>query len=237
MNTFDSVRDSCRPRRQVVVPGRVRILMTCLVAPPFFLVSMRSPPRQRRCRTTQTGPPTGKTKARTRKRSTGTRWGGYPPRTSGPTVAPPRTRSPATTPEHLIRQPGPKINSPEHGRATSPVQVGHQPSWKPGQGQRRRKPNSTREPHGDVVATIDVTAHVGAAAMSSVADYDEYGIVVTATAPSPYGWVGTAVRSSANQGGLIQMGARMYNPPPDDSSPPTRYREEHPTRTHTRRTQ
>ena len=69
-------------------------------------------------------------------------------------------------------------------------------------------------PHGDVVATIDVTAHVGAAAMSSVADYDEYGIVVTATAPSPYGWVGTAVRSSANQGGLIQMGARMYTPAP-----------------------
>ena len=67
-------------------------------------------------------------------------------------------------------------------------------------------------PHGDVVATIDVTANVGSAAMSSVADYDEYGIIVTATAPSPYGWVGTAMRSSANQGGLIQMGARMYNP-------------------------
>ncbi|MEI2728880.1 MAG: RHS repeat-associated core domain-containing protein [Candidatus Nanopelagicales bacterium] len=48
--------------------------------------------------------------------------------------------------------------------------------------------------------------------MSSVSDYDEYGIVVTATAPSPYGWVGSAMRSSANQGGLIQMGARMYNP-------------------------
>jgi len=67
-------------------------------------------------------------------------------------------------------------------------------------------------PHGDVVATIDVTTGVEAAAMSSVADYDEYGIVVTATAPSPYGWVGTATRASANQGGLIQMGARMYNP-------------------------
>ena len=67
-------------------------------------------------------------------------------------------------------------------------------------------------PHGDVVATIDVNANVEASAMSPVADYDEYGIVVTATAPSPYGWVGTAMRSSANQGGLIQMGARMYNP-------------------------
>jgi len=67
-------------------------------------------------------------------------------------------------------------------------------------------------PHGDVVATIDVTADVEAGSMSSVADYDEYGIVVTATAPTPYGWVGTAMRASANQGGLIQMGARMYNP-------------------------
>ena len=77
---------------------------------------------------------------------------------------------------------------------------------------RRKADLQLANPHGDVVATIDVTANVGSAAMSSVADYDEYGIIVTATAPSPYGWVGTAMRSSANQGGLIQMGARMYNP-------------------------
>ena len=67
-------------------------------------------------------------------------------------------------------------------------------------------------PHGDVVATIDVSADVESSEMSAVADYDEYGIIVTATAPTPYGWVGTSMRSSANQGGLIQMGARMYNP-------------------------
>ena len=96
-------------------------------------------PRQRRCRITQMGPRIGKTKARTLKRSPGTRWGGYPPRTSQPMVERARTRSPATTPEHLIRQPGPKINSPGRGRATSPVQVGHWRFWRPGQEPPRRK--------------------------------------------------------------------------------------------------
>lgn len=67
-------------------------------------------------------------------------------------------------------------------------------------------------PHGDVVATIDVSANVTSTSMSAVSAYDEYGTVVTATAPSPYGWVGSAMRSAANPAGLIPMGARMYNP-------------------------
>ena len=74
--------------------------------------------------------------------------------------------------------------------------------------------------------------------MSCSADYDEYGIVVTATAPSPYGWAGSAMRSSANQGGLIQMGARMYNPATGrflTTDPACLV--EHQTPTHTRRTQ
>ena len=111
----------------------------------------------------------------------GTRWGGYPPRTSGPTVAPPRTRSPATTPEHLIRQPGPRST-----RRNMDAQR-HRSRWgtsHPGNRDRVSDGESRTQlanPHGDVVATIDVTAHVGRRPWSSVADYDEYGIVVTAT--------------------------------------------------------
>lgn len=67
-------------------------------------------------------------------------------------------------------------------------------------------------PHGDIVATIDLKTDIDSSQMSAISDYDEYGVVTTATAPSPYGWVGDSMRSNANQAGLIQMGARMYNP-------------------------
>ena len=66
-----------------------------------------------------------------------------------------------------------------------------------------------------VLRTAVVLSLLGAAPLAGADARDSLSleeIVVTATAPSPYGWVGSAMRSSANQGGLIQMGARMYNP-------------------------
>ena len=67
-------------------------------------------------------------------------------------------------------------------------------------------------PQSDVVATIDLATDVDPSTLSTVSDYNDYGQPLTPTAPTPYGWVGAAMRSAANQGGLIAMGARMFNP-------------------------
>ncbi len=67
-------------------------------------------------------------------------------------------------------------------------------------------------PHGDIAATIPNTTNVAAAQVSGVNDTDEYGIVETPPGPTPYGWEGAAQRSTADQAGIIQMGARQYNP-------------------------
>jgi len=67
-------------------------------------------------------------------------------------------------------------------------------------------------PHGDIAATIPDTTDVPAAQMSGINDTDEYGNVETPPAPTPYGWEGAAQRSTADQAGIILMGARQYNP-------------------------
>ncbi len=67
-------------------------------------------------------------------------------------------------------------------------------------------------PHGDITATIPNTTNVPAAQMSGINDTDEYGNVENPPGPTPYGWEGAAQRSTADQAGIIQMGARQYNP-------------------------
>ncbi len=67
-------------------------------------------------------------------------------------------------------------------------------------------------PHGDITATIPNTTDVAAAQVSGINDTDEYGNVQTPPGPTPYGWEGAAQRSTADQAGIIQMGARQYNP-------------------------
>lgn len=67
-------------------------------------------------------------------------------------------------------------------------------------------------PHGDITATIPNTTNAPAAQISAINTTDEYGNVLTPPGPTPYGWEGANQRSTDDQAGLIQMGARQYNP-------------------------
>ncbi|MEV0822436.1 RHS repeat-associated core domain-containing protein [Nonomuraea rubra] len=64
--------------------------------------------------------------------------------------------------------------------------------------------------HGDTIATVDATNPSG---LSSYSEYTEYGAprAFDQTAER-YGWLGSHQRSSDAVGGLILMGARLYNP-------------------------
>jgi RHS repeat-associated protein len=67
--------------------------------------------------------------------------------------------------------------------------------------------------HGDVVATIPIESDVTQAKRSAFSATDEYGIpIVNTPTLKPYQWVGAAMRNDDTLGGLIQMGARNYNP-------------------------
>ncbi|MEV2273752.1 RHS repeat protein [Nonomuraea africana] len=66
--------------------------------------------------------------------------------------------------------------------------------------------------HGDVVATVDNSAT--ATGVDAYFEQTEYGIprAENTTNPLRYGWHGTAQRSADALGGVILMGARLYNP-------------------------
>jgi RHS repeat-associated protein len=71
-------------------------------------------------------------------------------------------------------------------------------------------------PHGDVVASVDLaSAAAVATSLSGWNDYDEYGNPAEAntnlTGPAEYGWHGGAQRAVSGAG-LTLMGARLYNP-------------------------
>ncbi|WP_157408595.1 RHS repeat-associated core domain-containing protein [Actinoplanes sp. N902-109] len=61
--------------------------------------------------------------------------------------------------------------------------------------------------HGDVVATV----RGAGPGLSATYTYDEYGRS-SGTAPARYGYVGGAQRAEDRPGGLLLMGARLYNP-------------------------
>jgi RHS repeat-associated protein len=65
-------------------------------------------------------------------------------------------------------------------------------------------------PHGDIVATTTL----GQAGIDSYTETDEYGVAKTATGRSTgrYGWLGTHQRDTSAIGGVVLMGARLYNP-------------------------
>lgn len=64
--------------------------------------------------------------------------------------------------------------------------------------------------HGDIVATMpDTLATTG---ISSYAETDEYGNAPSATNTARYGWLGSQGRSRDTLGGVVLMGARVYNP-------------------------
>lgn len=65
--------------------------------------------------------------------------------------------------------------------------------------------------HGDVVATAaDVSS---ASQVTSYSETTEFGVPrVASSANAPYGWLGSKRRDDSNFGGLIIMGARLYNP-------------------------
>ncbi len=67
-------------------------------------------------------------------------------------------------------------------------------------------------PHGDITATIPNTPEVTANQISALTVNDEYGQPLTSDQPRPYQWLGAAQRSNNGQAGIIQMGARQYNP-------------------------
>lgn len=68
-------------------------------------------------------------------------------------------------------------------------------------------------PHGDIESTIPMVTDVAPDKMSKLTLTDEYGVPLEGSeASSPYGWLGAAMRSNLDLGGLIQMGARNYNP-------------------------
>lgn len=65
--------------------------------------------------------------------------------------------------------------------------------------------------HGDVVGTADNTS--AATSTTSQYEYTEYGAPRhNNTTPSRYGWLGGKQRSSDALGGVVLMGARLYNP-------------------------
>jgi RHS repeat-associated protein len=65
-------------------------------------------------------------------------------------------------------------------------------------------------PHGDVVATVDDSA--SATGTTAYFEESEYGLSRDGAAAARYGWVGGAQRSGDAPGGLVLMGARLYEP-------------------------
>jgi RHS repeat-associated protein len=63
--------------------------------------------------------------------------------------------------------------------------------------------------HGDVVATQ--THQPGTFSIDTYGEADEYGNPID-TANGRYGWLGTHQRSTDALGGIVLMGARLYNP-------------------------
>ncbi|MGW4426584.1 DNRLRE domain-containing protein [Streptosporangium sp. NPDC004631] len=66
--------------------------------------------------------------------------------------------------------------------------------------------------HGDIAATA--ANSVGATGITAYFEQGEYGTPSSAniTNPNRYGWLGGAQRSAEALGGLVLMGARLYNP-------------------------
>lgn len=63
--------------------------------------------------------------------------------------------------------------------------------------------------HGDVIANIDL----GGTTWGGFTKYNEFGAPLLGTAvPGRYGWLGTEQRDGQSVGGLVLMGARLYNP-------------------------
>lgn len=60
--------------------------------------------------------------------------------------------------------------------------------------------------HGDIVATQSA-----ATGIDTYSEADEFGNPID-TSPGRYGWLGTEQRSTDTPGGLVLMGARVYNP-------------------------
>ena len=65
--------------------------------------------------------------------------------------------------------------------------------------------------HGDIVATQNQTPDVPIA-IDTYTESDEYGNPIESAHSSRYGWLGSHQRSSDTLGGLVLMGARLYNP-------------------------
>lgn len=65
--------------------------------------------------------------------------------------------------------------------------------------------------HGDVVSTLPTSTYTG---LANYSEASEYGVTRTITAPlnQYYTWLGAKRRSADAPGGLVQMGARVYNP-------------------------
>ncbi|MET8141372.1 RHS repeat-associated core domain-containing protein [Sphaerisporangium sp. NPDC005288] len=66
--------------------------------------------------------------------------------------------------------------------------------------------------HGDIVATSENSP--SATGIDGYNEQTEYGVprTLNVTSPSRYGWLGGAQRPGDSLGGLILMGARLYNP-------------------------
>jgi RHS repeat-associated protein len=62
-----------------------------------------------------------------------------------------------------------------------------------------------------VFTTIPDIVNVTAAQVGAGNDTDDFGVTLTAAAPS-YGWVGAKQRTTSTLTGLVQMGIRLYNP-------------------------
>lgn len=63
---------------------------------------------------------------------------------------------------------------------------------------------------GDIVATVSNAA--GSNALASFTEADEFGNRPLGAAPQRYGWLGSHQRSADAVGGIMLMGARLYNP-------------------------
>jgi RHS repeat-associated protein len=67
--------------------------------------------------------------------------------------------------------------------------------------------------HGDIIATASTPAGQQPPASPTVAaEYDEFGNPTSGTSNGRYGWLGAKQRSGDDQGGLLLMGVRLYNP-------------------------
>jgi RHS repeat-associated protein len=65
-------------------------------------------------------------------------------------------------------------------------------------------------PHGDVVASM--ASGAGTTTVTSYNESDEYGNPVDGGIPQRFSWLGAESRSHDALGGLVLMGARLYNP-------------------------